>query len=88
MNEIVTERTNLFEPNVYVTVCVEITGKVCPHKLSAAVKQALEANEAAMSKIVLKHGFAYYEKMPVSNGKIEIEKEVLMNYEKKYFSSR
>ena len=75
MNEIVTERTNLFEPNVYVTVCVEITGKVCPHKLSAAVKQALEANEAAMSKIVLKHGFAYYEKMPVSNGKIEIEKE-------------
>ena len=27
MNEIVTERTNLFEPNVYVTVCVEITAR-------------------------------------------------------------
>lgn len=75
MNEIVTERPNLFEPNVYITVCVEITGKVCPHKLSAAVKQAFEANEAAMSKIVLNHGFAYYEKMSVSNCKIEIESE-------------
>ncbi len=66
MNEIVTERSNLFEPNVYITMCVEITGKVCPQKLSAAVKQAFEANEATMSKIVLKNGLAYYKKMPVS----------------------
>lgn len=75
MNEIITERTNLFEPNVYITVCVEITGKVCPHKLIAAVKQAFQANEATMSKIVLEHGFAYYEKIPVSCCKIEIENE-------------
>lgn len=75
MNEIVTERPNLFEPNVYITVCVEIAGKVCPHKLSAAVKQAFEANEATMSKIVLQDGFAYYEKMSVSNCKIEIKNE-------------
>lgn len=75
MNEIVTERSNLFEPNVYITVCVEIEGKVCPHRLSAAVKQAFEANEATMSKIVLEHGFAYYEKMSVSNCKIEIKNE-------------
>lgn len=74
MNEIVTERPNLFEPNVYITVCAEIAGKVCPDKLSAAVKQAFEANEA-MSKIVLEHGFAYYEKMSVSNCKIEINNE-------------
>ncbi len=74
-NEIVTERSNLFEPNVYITVCTEIAGKVCPHKLSAAVKQAFEANEATMSKIVLDHGFAYYEKMSVSNCKIEITNE-------------
>lgn len=73
MNEIVTERSNLFEPNVYITVCVEIAGKVCLRKLSAAVKQAFEANEAAMSKIVLEHGFAYYEKMSESNCKIEIK---------------
>lgn len=75
MNEIVTERSNLFEPNVYITVCVEIAGKVCPHKLSAAVKQAFEANEATMSKIVLENGLAYYEKMSVSNCKIEIMNE-------------
>lgn len=72
MNEIVTERSNLFEPNVYITMCVEITGKVCPQKLSAAVKQAFEANEATMSKIVLKNGLAYYKKMPVSCCKTEI----------------
>lgn len=75
MNEIVTERPNLFEPNVYITLCVEITGKVCPHKLSAAVKRAFEANEATMSKIVLENGFAYYKKMPVSCCKIELENE-------------
>lgn len=61
MNEIVTERPNLFEPNVHITVCTEIAGNVCPHKQSAAVKQAFEANEATISKIVLDHGFAYYE---------------------------
>lgn len=75
MNEIITERPHLFEPNVYITVCVEVTGKVCPQKLTAAVKQAFEANEATMSKIVLEHGFAYYEKLPVSCCKIEIENE-------------
>lgn len=75
MNEIVTERSNLFEPNVYIAVCVEIAGNICPQKLSAAVKQALEANEAAMSKIVLERGLAYYEKMPVSGCKIGIERE-------------
>lgn len=75
MNEIVTERPNLFEPNVYITFCVALTGKVCPNKLSDAVKQAFEANEATMSKIVLERGVAYYEKMPVSNCKIEIRAE-------------
>lgn len=75
MNEIVTERPNLYEPNVYITVCVEIAGKVSPHKLSAAIKQAFEANEATMSKIVLEDGLSYYKKMSVSNCKIEIKKE-------------
>lgn len=75
MNEIVTERPHLFEPNVYIAVCVEMAGKVCPQKLSVAVKQAFEANEATMSKIMLEHGFAYYEKIPVSCCKIEIVNE-------------
>lgn len=75
MNEVVTERPNLFEPNVYITLCVELAGKVSPQKLSAAVKQAFEANEAAMSKIVLERGAAYYKKMPASNCGIEIRDE-------------
>lgn len=75
MNEIVTERTYLFEPNVYIALCVKIAGKVCPQKLAAAVKLAFEANEATMSKIVLEHGLAYYKIMSVSNCKIEIRNE-------------
>lgn len=73
INQIVTERPNLFEPNVYITVCAEIAGKVSSHKLFASVKQAYEANEATMSKVVLENGLAYYEKMSVSNCKIEIK---------------
>ena len=60
MNEIVTERPHLFEPNVYIAVCVEMVGKVCPEKLVAAAEKAFEANEATMSKIVLEHCLAYY----------------------------
>ncbi len=75
MNEIVTERPNLFEPNVYITVCVEIAGKIGQNKLTDAIKQAFAANEATMSKIVLEQGVAYYEKLPVSHCKIEIANE-------------
>ncbi len=39
------------------------------------MKQAFEANEATMSKMVLENGLAYYEKMSVSNCKIEIKNE-------------
>lgn len=61
MNEIVTERPNLFEPNVYITVCTEIAGNVCPHKLSAAVKQAFEANEATLSNYVKPYFWDLYQ---------------------------
>lgn len=53
MKEIITERSDLFEPNVYIVMCVEIAGKVCPHKLAAAVGEAYRANEAAMSTAIL-----------------------------------
>ena len=33
MNEIVTERSNLFEPNVYITVCVEMADTPASFKL-------------------------------------------------------
>lgn len=72
MKEILTERPNLFEPNVYITMCVELTGKICPHQLTAAIKEAYKANEATMSRIVLEHGIAYYEKLSVSGCKTMI----------------
>lgn len=72
VNNIITERPNLFEPNVYITMYVEITGKPCPHKLAAAIQEAYKANEATMSKIVLEQGIAYYEKLTVSGCKTEI----------------
>lgn len=53
-------------------MCVEIAGKVCLHKLTAAIREAYQANETTMSKIVLEHGMAYYERMPVSGCKIEV----------------
>lgn len=43
--------------------------------LYAAVKQAFEANEATMSRIVSENGSAYYKKMSVSNYKIEVKDE-------------
>lgn len=72
MKEIITERPNLFEPNDYINMCVELDGKICPQKLTAAVSEAYKANEATMSKIVLNCGVAYYEKMPVTGCKITV----------------
>lgn len=72
MKEILTERQNLFEPNVYITMCIELTGTVCPHRLTAAVKEAYQANEATMSRIVLEQGAACYERLPVSGCKVVI----------------
>ena len=51
MKEILTERQNLFEPNVYITMCVELTGKVCLYLLTAAIKEAYKANEALCQEL-------------------------------------
>ena len=42
MNEILTERQNLFEPNVYVAVCAEVSGDASPEMLISAVNKAYE----------------------------------------------
>lgn len=90
MNEIIVERPNLFEPNVYISVCVEMSGKFSTNNLIAAIKSAYEANEATMSKIVLKQDCCYYEKLSVTGCKIEIIKddwlEVVKRKEKEVFS--
>lgn len=73
MQEILTERPNLFEPNDYITFYIVLGGKIHIADLENAIKAAYQANEATMSKIVLKpDGVAYYEKMSQSNCKVEI----------------
>ncbi|MBD5544748.1 MAG: hypothetical protein HDR01_11060 [Lachnospiraceae bacterium] len=63
-NQILSERVNLFEPNVYIQFLVQIEGNVSPEALKNAVEKAYTVNEATMSKIVLEeNGEAYYEKM-------------------------
>lgn len=61
------ERANLFEPNVYITMAVTVEGSVDADAAVNAVKTAYCANEAAMSEVVLEqNGEAYYEKMQSS----------------------
>ncbi|MBD5105530.1 MAG: hypothetical protein HDT41_00860 [Lachnospiraceae bacterium] len=69
-NQILSERVNLFEPNVYIQFLVQIEGSVSPEALKNAVEKAYTVNEATMSKIVLEeNGEAYYEKMKKSGCK-------------------
>lgn len=72
MNKIITERVNLFEPNVYISMCIKLVGKINTKELTIAIKEAFKANEATMSKIVLNNSEAFYEKMPLSDCKVEI----------------
>ena len=65
-----TERANLFEPNVYISMVVKISGMVSKEAVREAVEKAYEANEATMSRIVMEDGGdAYYEKMESSGCK-------------------
>ena len=66
-NYIYSERVDIFEPNIYIQLLVQISRKISMDDLVFAVKSAFTANEATMSKIVLeKHGVAFYEKMKES----------------------
>ena len=47
------ERANLFEPNVYISMVAKLSGDVSPREMEQAVYAAYEANEATMSRIVL-----------------------------------
>ena len=50
-NYITSERPNLFEPNVYISMVVTFSGTVSQKELEHAVKTAYAYNEAAMSNI-------------------------------------
>lgn len=90
MNEIAVERPHLFEPNVYVTVCVEVSGVVAADDLACAVEKAYKANETTMSKIVLTQGRCYYEKLSESRCTVDIVdsnwSDIVKENEKKAFA--
>lgn len=50
MKEILTERQNLFEPNVYITMCVELTGKA----VDSMIVRALSSNVSNLLSICLR----------------------------------
>lgn len=65
-----TERANLFEPNVYITMLVSLRGNIAKAEIYRAVQTAYRANETTMSKIVLEErGTAFYERMENSGCK-------------------
>ena len=75
-NYIDSERANLFEPNIYIHLFVQIQGNPAVDDLAKAVTAAFTKNEVTMSKIVLENdGTAYYEKMNESGCKISITKD-------------
>lgn len=85
------ERANLFEPNVYISIVVKMSGDFLSEEIEQAVYKAYEANEATMSKIVLEeNGSAYYEKLESSGCKFLIAsrswKELLYQSEKRPFT--
>lgn len=61
-NFIITERTNLFEPNDAIAMKFTILGQVEEHRTTVAFDTAVKANETLNSKIVLsENGDAWYE---------------------------
>lgn len=86
-----TERTNLFEPNVYISMLVKIEGNISTEDVYRAVEAAYAVNETTMSKIVLdENGAAYYEKLEDSGCKICVDnrewREIVKESEKNTFA--
>lgn len=87
---ILSERVNLFEPNDYITMIVNVTGDVKEQEIVRAVNAAYSQNETTMSKVVLESdGEAYYEKMNQTGCKIYINhkswRDIVNECEKKPF---
>lgn len=75
-NEIWSERVDLFEPNIYISFRVQITGRPEADALLEAVKTAFTMNEAAMSRIMLEEdGTAYFEKLSESGCSATVTKK-------------
>lgn len=90
-NRISSERVDLFDPNMCITMFFDIIGEVETESLISAINKAFTSFEATMSRIVLlEDGEAYYEKMPVSACTVEITqldwRSIISEYEKIPFS--
>lgn len=87
---ITSERANLFEPNVYISMVVKIANNVSTEAVSASIQTAYAANESTMSKIVLEdNSEAYYKRLGESGCNIIIDnrswEEIIKASEKQAF---
>lgn len=88
---IISERPNLFEPNVYIGIYVEIDGNPPVELMKNAIQKAFQSNELTMSKVVIDElGQAYYQKLKQSGCKVIITendwKSILAENEKQPFA--
>lgn len=88
---IISERPNLFEPNVYISMVIKIDGNISPEMVRNAVVSAYSANETTMSKIILEeNGNAYYKKTETSGCKVFFENRdwiaIIKDSEKRTFA--
>lgn len=89
--QIISERTNLFEPNVYIGMYVELDGTPPVERMKDAIQKAFQRNELTMSKVVIeKTGRAYYQKLEQSGCKVIITendwKSIIEENEKQPFA--
>lgn len=85
------EREDLFDPNVYISMIVKIEGNISLEQLKESIEAAYQSNESTMSRIVLEEdGTAYYEKMDKTGCKIFCDnrkwQDILKESEKKPFA--
>lgn len=89
-NELILERTFLFEPNIYMTIIVTIEGDISEEEICEAVKKAYTQNQTTMSKVVLdEQGKVYMEEMNETGCKVFVDKrdwlEIMRENERKPF---
>lgn len=85
------EREDLFDPNVYISMIVKLEGDISLEQVREAIEAAYASNESTMSRIVLEdNGTAYYEKMDKTGCKIFCDnrkwQDILKESEKKPFA--
>lgn len=90
-NRIYTERADLYDPNMCISMFFDIIGEVNVDTLMLSTNRAFAAFEATMSRIVLlEDGDAYYELMPVSGCSATITNQdwhtIILENEKSPFS--